>query len=183
MLGFVFNQIGAWMDAATATRPSLMLAQAILVKTRKGLVEEGEDSARFRAGGFNTLLAWVSTGLKLPPEEAATLQSATWQELAWLRKRLKEDQASLQLLDSSQSSSARELVSQLGFASAIVNNLVWLRMVAMKGPAECRGLAAELADAYGDFWLHMTCAAAGIYSPEELIELLDGNDTEQAPLA
>ena len=74
MLRSVFSQIGARMDAAAATRPSLAVAQAILAKTRKGLIEQGEDAARFHAEGFATLLAWIGTGFKRTPEETATLQ-------------------------------------------------------------------------------------------------------------
>jgi hypothetical protein len=172
MLRSVFNQIAARMDAATATRPSMMVTQAILAKTRKGLVEHGEDVAQFHAEGFSTLLAWISKGIKRSPEDTATLESATWQELVWVRRRLKQDQASLQLLKESPSSTAREVASQLGFALAIINNLVWLRMIAMKGPPECRELATSLADEHGHFWFQMACAAAGTYSPPELVELL-----------
>jgi hypothetical protein len=179
----VFSQIGARMDAAGATRPSLAVAQAVLAKTRKGLVEQGESSALFHAEGFSTLLAWISAGLKRPPEETATLQSATWQELVWVRRRLKGDQASIKLLEGSPSSTAREVASQLAFAAAIVNNLVWLRMTAMKGPAECRELAARLADDYGRFWAQMTYAAAGTYSPYDLIMLLKEDSKQRAPLA
>jgi hypothetical protein len=178
MLRSVFSQIGARMDVAAATRPSIAVAQAILVKTRKGLVEQGEKGALFHAEGFSTLLAWVGSGLKRAPEETATLHDATWQELAWVRMRLKNDQAALRLLDGSPSATAREVASQLAFASAIVNNLVWLRMTAMKGPAECREMAARLADDYGQFWLHMTCAAAGTCSSYDLIMLLK-QDTKQ----
>jgi hypothetical protein len=160
------------MDAASATPPSLVVAQAILAKTRKGLVEQGEDAVRFHAEGFSTLLAWIGAGLKRTPEEAATLQGATWAELVWVKKRLKDDRASLRLLDESPSSTAREVASQLAFASAIVNNLVWLRMIAMKGPAECRTQAAALADDYGRFWLQMTHAADGTCPPWELMDLL-----------
>jgi hypothetical protein len=154
-----------------------------LAKTRKSLVEQGEDVARFHADGFATLLAWISSGLKLPSEEAATLQGATWQELVWVRRRTKDDQASLKLLDGSPSATAREVASQLAFAAAIVNNLVWLRMTAMKGPAECRELAARLADDYGRFWLQMTYAAAGACSAYDLIMLLKEDGRRQAPTA
>jgi hypothetical protein len=183
MLRSAFSQIEARMEAAGATPPSLAVAQAILAKTRKGLVEQGEKGALFHAEGFGTLLAWICAGLKRPPEEAATLQSATWQELVWVRKRLKADQASIKLLDGSPSSTAREVASQLAFASAIVNNLVWLRMTAMKGPAECRELAAKLADDYGRFWLQMTSAAAGTCSAYDLIMLLREDSRPQAPTA
>jgi hypothetical protein len=159
------------------------VAQAILAKTRKGLVEQGEKGALFHAEGFGTLLAWVCAGLERPPEEAATLQSATWRELVWVRKRLKADRASIKLLDGSPSSTAREVASQLAFASAIVNNLVWLRMTAMKGPAECRELAARLADDYGRFWLQMTSAAAGTCSAYDLIMSLKEDSRPQAPTA
>src|SRR5689334_5286223 len=104
MLRSVFSQIGARMDAAAATRPSLAVTQAILAKTRKGLVEQGEDAVRFHAEGFATLLAWIGTGLKRSTEDTAALESATWQELVWVRKRLKDDEASLKLLDGSPSS-------------------------------------------------------------------------------
>jgi hypothetical protein len=183
MLRSVFSQIGARMDAAGATPPSLAVAQAILAKTRKGLVEQGEQGALFHAEGFGTLLAWVCAGLKRSPEEAATLRSATWQELIWVRKRLKADQASIKLLDGSPSSTAREVASQLAFAAAIVNNLVWLRMTAMKGPAEFRELAARLADDYGRFWLQMTSAAAGTCPAYDLIMLLKEDSRPQAPTA
>ncbi len=116
MLRSVFSQIGARMDAAGATRPSLAVAQAILAKTRKGLVEQGESAALFHAEGFGTLLAWIGAGLKRTPEETTTLKSATWQELVWVRRRLKDDQASLKILDGSPSSIAREVASQLAFA-------------------------------------------------------------------
>ena len=172
MLRSVFSQIGARMDAAAANRPSLAVAQAILAKTRRGLIEQSEDAARFHAEGFATLLAWIGPGLKRTPEETATLESATWQELVWVRRRMKDDQASLKLLDGSPSSTAREVASQLAFAAAIVNNLVWLRMTAMKGPAECREPAAKLADDYGWFCLDMTSAASGTCPAYELIERL-----------
>ena len=81
MLRSVVNQIAARMDAATATQPSMMVTQAILAKTRKGLVEHGEDVAQFHAEGFSTLLAWISKGIRRSPEDTATLESATWQEL------------------------------------------------------------------------------------------------------
>jgi hypothetical protein len=168
------------MDAAAATPPSLAVAQAILSKTRRSLVEQGEDVARFHADGFATLLAWIATGLKRAPEDTATLESATWQELVWVRRRLKNDQASLKLLDGSPSSTAREVASQLAFAAAIVNNLVWLRMTAMKGPAECRELASRLADDYGRFWLQMASAAAGTCSSYDLIMLLREDIGRQA---
>jgi hypothetical protein len=168
------------MDAAAATRPSLVVVQAILAKTRKGLVERGEEAARFHAEGFSTLLAWISAGLKRTPEETTTLQNATWQDLVWVRKRLKEDLASVRLLNESPSSTAREVASQLSFASAIVNNLVWLRMIAIKGPKEVRGFAAALADEYGQFWLQMASAAAGTYAPWELIELLKRREAAEA---
>jgi len=171
------------MDAASATPPSLAVAQAILAKTRRSLIEQGADAARFHAEGFATLLAWISTGLKRAPEDTATLESATWQELVWVRKRLKDDQASLKLLDGSPSSTAREVASQLAFASAIVNNLVWLRMTAMKGPAECREQATRLADDYGRFWLQMAGTAAGTCSPYELIGRLNDDIGPQAPVA
>jgi hypothetical protein len=180
MLRSVFSQIGARMDAAAATRPSLAVTQAILAKTRKGLVEQGEDVVRFHAEGFATLLAWIGTGLKRSTEDTAALESATWQELVWVRKRLKDDEASLKLLDGSPSSTAREVASQLAFASAIVNNLVWLRMTAMKGPAECREPAARLADDYGRFWLQMTCAAAGTCSAYDLIMQLKADIGQHA---
>ena len=183
MLRSVFSQIGARMDAAAANRPSLAVAQAILAKTRKGLIEQGEDAARFHAEGFATLLAWIGTGLKRTPEETATLESATWQELVWVRRRMKDDEASLKLLDGSPSSTAREVASQLAFASAIVNNLVWLRMTAMKGPVECREPAAKLADDYGRFWLDMTSTAAGACSAYDLIQQLKKDLAQQAPLA
>ena len=93
------------------------------------------------------------------------------------------DQASIKLLDGSPSSTAREVASQLAFASAIVNNLVWLRMTAMKGPAECRELAARLADDYGRFWLDMASAAAGTCSAYDLIMLLKEDSRPQAPTA
>ena len=179
MLRSVFSQIGARMDAAGATRPSLAVAQAILAKTRKGLVEQGEAGALFHAEGFSTLLAWVGAGLKRTPEETTTLKSATWRELVWVRKRLKDDQASIKILDGSPSSTAREVASQLAFALAIVNNLVWLRMTAIKGPAECRELAARLADDYGRFWLQMTSAAAGTCSAYDLIMLLKEDSRQQ----
>jgi hypothetical protein len=182
MFRSVFSQIGARMDAAAATRPSLVVAQAILAKTRKGLVEQGESAARFHAEGFSTLLAWISSGLKRTLEETATLQGATWQELVWVRKRLQADQASLRLLDESPSSTAREVASQLAFAAAIVNNLIWLRMIAMKGPADCREPAARLADDHGRFWLQMTGAAEGHYSASELITLLSEDIRQHAPL-
>jgi hypothetical protein len=172
MFRSVFSQIGARMDAAGASRPELAVAQAILAKTRRGLIEQGESGARFHAEGFGTLLAWIGSGLRRTPEEAAALQGAAWQELVWVRDRLKDDQASLKLLDGSPSSTAREVASQLAFASAIVNNLVWLRMIAMKGPADCREVAAGLADDYGRFWLQMAGAASGLCSPSDLIALL-----------
>jgi len=180
MLRSVFSQIGARMDAAAANRPSLAVAQAILAKTRKGLIERGEDAARFHAEGFATLLAWIGPGLKRTPEETATLESATWQELVWVRRRMKDDQASLKLLDGSPSSTAREVASQLAFAAAIVNNLVWLRMTAMKGSAECREPAAKLADDYGRFWLQMAGATVGTCSLYELVELLKEDLRQQA---
>jgi hypothetical protein len=183
MFHSLLSQIGARMDAATATRPSLVVVQAILAKTRKGLVEQGEGAALFHAEGFSTLLAWISTGLKQTPEETATLKSATWKELVWVRKRLKDDQASLKILDGSPSSTAREVASQLAFAAAIVSNLVWLRMTAMKGPAECRELAARLADDYGRFWLQMTSAAAGTSSAYDLIMLLNSDFGRRVPAA
>ncbi len=182
MLRSVLSQIGARMDAASATPPSLAVTQAILAKTRKGLVEQGGDVARFHADGFATLLAWISAGLKRAPEDTATLESATWLELVWVRRRLKNDQASIKLLDGSPSSTAREVASQLAFASAIVNNLVWLRMTAMKGPAECRAPATRLADDYGRFWLLMTAAASGACPAYELIERLREDIERQAPL-
>jgi hypothetical protein len=169
------------MDAAAANRPSLAVAQAILAKTRKGLVEQGEGAARFHAEGFSTLLAWISSGLKRAPEETAMLQGATWQELVWVRKRLQDDQASLKLLDASPSSTAREVASQLAFAAAIVNNLIWLRMIAMKGPADCREPAAKLADEHGLFWLQMASVATGQCSASELITLLSEDMRRQAP--
>jgi hypothetical protein len=183
MFRSVFSQIGARMDAAGATRPSLTVAQAILAKTRKGLVEQGESAAMFHAEGFGTLLAWISSGLKRTPEETTTLKNATWQELVWVRKRLKDDEASLKILDGSPSSTAREVASQLAFAVSIVNNLVWLRMTAMKGPAECRPMAGKLADDYGRFWLQMTSAAAGACSAYDLIMLLKEDSRQQAPTA
>ncbi len=169
------------MDAAGATPPSLAVAQAILAKTRKGLVEQGEGAALFHAEGFGTLLAWIGAGLKRTPEDTATLESATWQELVWVRKRLKDDETSIKLLDGSPSSTAREVASQLAFAAAIVNNLVWLRMTAMKGPAECRETAARLAGDYGRFWLEMAGAAAGTCSANDLIKLLKEDSRPQAP--
>jgi hypothetical protein len=183
MLRSMVSQIGARMDAAGATRPSLAVAQAVLAKTRKGLVEQGESGALFHAEGFGTMLAWISAGLKRPPEETATLHSATWQELVWVRTRLKDDQASIKLLEGSPSSTAREVASQLAFALAIVNNLVWLRITAMKGPAECRELAGRLADGYGQFWLQMTRAAAGACSGYDLIMLLREDAGRQASAA
>jgi hypothetical protein len=84
-------------------------------------------------------------------------------------------------LEGSPSSTAREVASQLAFATAIVNNLVWLRMTAMKGPTECRELAARLADDYGLFWLQMTRAAAGSCSPYDLIMLLKQDTKRQVP--
>jgi hypothetical protein len=172
MIRSVFDQIGARMDAAAATQPSLMVAQAILAKTRKGLIEQGEEIARFHAEGFSTLLAWISAGLKRSAEDTATLEGATWQELVWVKRRIKEDQASLRRLDESNSATAREVASQLGFAATIINNLVWLRMIAMKGPAECRDLATKLADEHGRFWYQMAGAAEGVYSPSELVGML-----------
>jgi hypothetical protein len=183
MLRSVFSHIGARMDAAGATPPSLAVAQAILAKTRRGLVEQGEKGAMFHAEGFGTLLAWIGAGLKRSPEEAATLESATWQELVWVRRRLHDDQASIKLLDGSPSSTAREVASQLAFAVSIVNNLVWLRMTAMKGPAECREMAAALADDYGRFWLQMTSAMAGTCSAYDLIMRLKGDSKQHVPAA
>jgi hypothetical protein len=75
------------------------------------------------------------------------------------------------------------VASQLAFAAAIVNNLVWLRMIALKGPAECREPAAKLADDHGRFWLQMTGAATGQCSASELITLLSEDMRRHAPQA